>query len=69
MKGVHSALREDGLFIIETENIWAYIADGKFKNDTHERKEEKAGIRRYVRLRTLIGPHNNIYSYRTDIAY
>jgi SAM-dependent methyltransferase len=69
MKGVHCALREDGLFIIETGNIWAYIAEGKFKNDTHERKEENAGVKRHVRLRTVVGPHDNIYSHRTEIEY
>jgi len=69
MNGVHNALNENGLFVIEAGNLWSYVAEGKFSNETHTRDEEKAGVKRHLETKTIIGPYNNVYCHKSQIRY
>lgn len=69
MNGVHNSLRANGLFVIEAGNMWSFIAEGNFSNSLSERDEEKAGIKRHLDVRTIIGPYNNVYCHKSDIRY
>jgi len=69
IRGVHNSLRAAGLFVMEVGNLWAYIAEGKFTNSLLKRDEEKAGIKRHLDVRTIVGPYNNIYCHESEIRY
>ena len=68
--GVRSCLREGGLFIIEVGNLWSYIAQGNFHNESHITDQgPKAGIKRRLNAKMTIGPYNNIYCHDIHIQY
>lgn len=67
--GVRNSLRENGLFVIEVGNLWSYIAEGKFFNESHVTDQEKAGVKRRLIARMTIGPYNNIYCHEFYTQY
>ena len=69
MNGAYRSLRANGLFVVEVGNLWSYIAEGNFSNISSKRDEEKAGIKRHLDVRTIIGPYNNIFCHRSNIRY
>lgn len=69
MNGVYTSLRTNGLLVIEVGNLWSYTAEGNFSNSLSKRDEEKAGIKRHLDVKTIIGPYNNIYYHKFDIQY
>lgn len=69
MEGIHRSLRKDGLLVVQVGNLWLYIAGNNFENERHQREDEKASIKRHEDVRTVIGPHNNIYCHRVEARY
>jgi SAM-dependent methyltransferase len=60
MQGVHTALRNHGLFVLQVGNLWSIMGDGQLSNCTFEAEEENQGIKRRRTMETIIGPYNNI---------
>jgi len=68
--GLGSCLGEGGLFIIEVGNLWSYIAEGSFHNESHITDQgPKAGIKRRLNAKMTIGPYNNICCHQIHIQY
>ncbi len=60
LKGVHTALKPGGAFVIEVSNLWPSIASGKLANGSFEGDEERNGIKRHREMEFVIGPYNNL---------
>ncbi|MGE5225210.1 MAG: class I SAM-dependent methyltransferase [Omnitrophica WOR_2 bacterium] len=64
MEAVHSALKPGGLFILETGNLWPFIAKNQLGNAIFSSDEENGGIRRHRETEIIIGPYNNVMSHQ-----
>ena len=70
MKATHSALKPQGLLVMEVGNLWAYIAEGRFCNGRPSGRDESHGqLERHVEGRITVGPHNNVYRQEEYIHY
>lgn len=64
MEAVNASLRPSGLFILETGNLWPFIAKNQLGNAIFSSDEENGGIRRHRETEIIIGPYNNIMSHQ-----
>ncbi len=68
-EGMHLSLKENGLLVTETVNMWRDVAEGDFKNMSWNTDEQNAGVRRHREIRTFIGPYNNVECLRENNKY
>ncbi len=64
MEAIHASLRPSGLFILETGNLWPFIAKNQIGNAIFNSDEENGGVRRHRETEIVIGPYNNIMSHQ-----
>ena len=62
-EGVHTALKSDGLFVIEVGNLWPIIAAGKLTNTSFTGEEKRDGVLRKRSLEVVVGPYNSIMDH------
>ena len=69
MDSAFDCLAPSGLFVVQTGNLWAYIAGGKLSNSVYNSEDEVAGVRRAQHTEIIIGPYNNLIGHRDQSRY
>jgi SAM-dependent methyltransferase len=69
LDGISSCLMEGGRLIINLGSLWADIAEGKFCNDSYERKVDRGNLIRKEKGTTRISRTNNVYRHDRVVQY
>ena len=59
-KNVSENMEQSGIFVIELYSIWKFISERSFPGEDYERDDEREGIRRIEKGKTLVSNVNNI---------